>query len=79
MSDRARSIANSERIVGTRSAAPLRRWLALGSTWAAAYEELAGMVGSLGDVHVAAARDHLRAVEDALDGRGRVLAVTPTR
>ncbi|MBA3287222.1 MAG: CHAT domain-containing protein [Acidimicrobiia bacterium] len=77
-SDRARSVSNSERIESTRSEPAVRRWLALGSRWAAAYEDLGNMVTSLDDVDVDVVRRRLRHVEDELDdAEDKLLAVDP--
>jgi CHAT domain-containing protein/tetratricopeptide (TPR) repeat protein len=66
-SDRARSISNVERIGSERSEPDVRRWLALGSRWAAAYEGLSSRAADVASIDVDATRRQLRAVEDDLD------------
>lgn len=66
-SDRARSISNVERRDDDRSEPAVRRWLAWGSRWAAAYESLTAHAAEIASVDVDAARRQLRTVEDELD------------
>lgn len=67
MSDRARSVSNLEPIGEGRDEPAVRRWLALGSEWAAAYEELGSMAASVAEIDVEALRNRLRDVESKLD------------
>ena len=66
-SDRARSVSNVDRVGDERSEPAVRRWLALGSQWAATYEGLGDAGADPAALDVAAAREHVRAVEDDLD------------
>ena len=66
-SDRARSVSNVDRVGDERSEPAVRRWLALGSQWAATYEALGEAGAEPAALDVAAAREQVRAVEDDLD------------
>ena len=66
-SDRARSVSNVDRVGDERSEPSVRRWLALGSRWAATYEALGETAADPAALDVATAREQVRAVEDDLD------------
>jgi hypothetical protein len=78
MSDRARSVSNLDPIADERGETAVRRWLALGSAWAATYEELGAMANRLADIDVVATRARLQEVERRLnDAEDELLAIKP--
>jgi CHAT domain-containing protein len=77
-SDRARSVSNLDPIADERGEAAVRRWLALGSQWAAAYEELGAMAASVADIDVDATRARLHEVERQLnDAEDELVRIKP--